>query len=131
MPPPTRVRRVSLPSHWRALVHELGITQSLVEACCDAVADAAVTRVKRVTVEIGCLCGVLPQAVRFCYDVCVQGTLLEGSELHIVSVPGQGRCRDCGTEMIAEDFLSLCKCGSANIQVTGGDELRIRQMETA
>jgi hydrogenase nickel incorporation protein HypA/HybF len=107
-------------------VHELGITQSIVDACSVAAGDATVTSV---TVEIGCLCGVLPQAVRFCYDVCAQGTVLEGSRLDIVSVPGRGRCRDCAAEMNIEDFLALCACGSTDIELCGGDELRIMTME--
>jgi hydrogenase nickel incorporation protein HypA/HybF len=107
-------------------MHELGITQSIVDAC-NAEADGA--PVARVTVEIGCLCGVLPDAVRFCYDVCAQGTALEGSKLEIHSVPGHGRCRDCGKDMEIEDFLTLCDCGSANIDASGGDELRIKEME--
>jgi hydrogenase nickel incorporation protein HypA/HybF len=110
-------------------VHELGITQSLVEACCGAAGDAAATQVRRVTIEIGCLAGLLPDAVRFCYDVCAQGTPLEGSVLDIACVPGEGRCRDCGAVMVAQDLLSLCACGSANVAFTGGDALRIKQME--
>ena len=107
-------------------MHELGITQSIVDTCRAAAGSAPV---KRVTVEIGCLCGVMPDAVRFCFDVCAQGTALEGSLLHIVSIPGRGVCRDCGMELVLEDFLALCACGSANLAVSGGDELRVKDME--
>ncbi|MGA2366576.1 MAG: hydrogenase maturation nickel metallochaperone HypA [Steroidobacteraceae bacterium] len=107
-------------------MHELGITQSIVEAC-NAAADGAC--VARVTVEIGCLCAVQADAVRFCYDLCAQGTALEGSVLDIQAVPGRGKCRDCGEEMSVENYLCICACGSVDIALSGGDELRIKEME--
>ncbi len=106
-------------------MHELGITQSLVDAC-EAAADGAT--VTRVTVEVGCLAGVLPDAMRFCFDVCAQGTALAGAALDIVEVPASARCRDCGQRAQVRDCLWLCACGSANVEFSGGDELRIRQM---
>ena len=107
-------------------MHELGITQSIVDACS---AEANGARVGRVTVEIGRLCGVLPDAVRFCYEVCAQGTPLEGSTLEILQTSGRARCLDCGSEMTIDDWLSLCDCGSANLERSGGDELQIKAME--
>ncbi len=104
----------------------MSITESIVEAC-ETEANGA--KVTRVTVEIGCLCGVMADAVRFCYDVCTQGTPLEGSRLDIVALPGRARCLDCGAAMPAFDWLDLCACGSANLERTGGDQLRIREME--
>ncbi len=107
-------------------MHELSITQQIVETCCNAAGDA---NVARVTVEIGCLCGILPDAVSFCYEVCTQGTPLEGSVLQIVSVPARARCRACFAESEIVDFLPLCRCGSADLDLTGGNELRIMELE--
>jgi hydrogenase nickel incorporation protein HypA/HybF len=109
-------------------MHELSITQQIVETCCEV---AGGTPVASVTVEIGCLCAVLPSAVSFCYEVCTEGTPLEGSVLQIVSVPARGRCRECKAESMFLDFRSLCRCGSADLEFTGGDELRIKEMELA
>lgn len=109
-------------------MHELAITQSIVEACAK---EAAGARVARVAVEIGCLSGVLPDAVRFCYEVCCQGTPLEGSVLDVQSVAACGRCRACGAEMELHDWLALCDCGSADIECSGGDALQIKYMEIA
>jgi hydrogenase nickel incorporation protein HypA/HybF len=74
----------------------------------------------------------LPDALRFCYDVAVAGTLLEGSELEIIRVPAHTRCKDCDRAVQLQDILTLCPCGSANLQPpTGGDGLLIRSMEIA
>lgn len=107
-------------------MHEMAITQSVIEACS---AEAGGERVIRVVLEIGCLCALLPDAVRFCYDVCAQGTPLEGSALEILTIPGRARCQDCGSDLELHDCLALCPCGSANLACTGGDELRIKEME--
>ncbi|MEP7271708.1 MAG: hydrogenase maturation nickel metallochaperone HypA, partial [Acidobacteriota bacterium] len=57
-------------------MHELGITRSIVGICVEHSAGA---RVKRVTVEIGKLSAIMPDAVRFCFDVCAKGTAVEGA----------------------------------------------------
>lgn len=108
-------------------MHELAVTHSIVETCSER---AAGTPVLRVTLEIGTLSCVLPDAMRFCYEVAVAGTCLEGSELEIIRIPGRSRCRDCGAVVIMRDVLSICACGSTHLDPpTGGDDLRIKSME--
>lgn len=107
-------------------MHELGITQSIVDACS---ASAAGVPIARVTVEIGCLCAVMPDALRFCFELCTRGTALEGSVLDIVAVAGRGTCRDCGRESAVRDYLCVCDCGSVNVEFSGGDDMRIREMQ--
>ena len=105
---------------------ELAITQSIVDACS---ARAGAVRVTTVVVEAGCLSGVSVAALRFCYDVCVAGTALDGSKLAIVEIAGRARCRSCGAWSAVDDYLALCACGSADLELASGDELRIRHME--
>lgn len=108
-------------------MHELAVTRSIVEACSERSAGA---RVLRVTVEVGALSCVLPEALRFCYDVVARGTPLEGSELEIVRIPGRSRCLECGREVLMDDLLSPCPCGSVNLEPPrGGDRLRIKSMD--
>jgi hydrogenase nickel incorporation protein HypA/HybF len=109
-------------------MHELGITQSIVEACS---ARAGGAPVSRVTVEVGRLSAVVPDALRFCFDVCREGTPLEGAELEIIETPGRGRCRRCGEETEMDDFLARCRCGAVGLECIRGEELKIRSMEMA
>ena len=44
-------------------MHELSVTHSIVEACCERAGD---TPVLRVTLEIGTLSCVMPDSLRFC-----------------------------------------------------------------
>ena len=56
-------------------MHELSITQSLVEAVLDRTGGRSVTGVN---LRIGPLSGVLPDAVRFCFEVVSADTPLAG-----------------------------------------------------
>lgn len=110
-------------------MHELSITRSIVEACSEKANGA---RVLRVTLEVGKLSCVMPEALQFCFDVCTRGTPLEEAELDIVSVPGRGRCRACGQRVELHHLLDTCRCGGMVFgEREGGDDLIIRSMEVA
>ena len=61
-------------------MHEMSITQSIVEICEE---HAGGRRVRSVTLEIGELSGVVPDAVEFCFAACTRDTLLDGALLTI------------------------------------------------
>jgi hydrogenase nickel incorporation protein HypA/HybF len=107
-------------------MHELSISQGIVESVCEAVPDG---QVLVVTVEIGKLSGVVPDAVRFCFDECARGTRLEGARLDIVDVRGRGRCASCQQELDMEEPVTSCPCGHPFVEILHGQELRIRSVE--
>ena len=107
-------------------MHELSIAHSVVEICAEQAHGA---RVRRVTLEIGRLSAVLPEAIRFCFDVCAKDTVVEGAALEIVEMPGQARCLACGAALDVEVPFGQCACGSENLELISGQQLKIRQME--
>jgi hydrogenase nickel incorporation protein HypA/HybF len=107
-------------------MHELSITQDIVEAVC---ARAAGARVLRVVVVIGKLSAVLPDAVRFCFDICCEETPLAGAALEIVEPPGVVRCRTCSVEFEIERPFARCACGSTELEWISGEQLLIREIE--
>ena len=107
-------------------MHELSITQSIVDAIVERMDGATVTAVR---LEIGRLSGVVPDSVRFCFDVVCAGTTLDGARLDIDEPPGRARCRTCAEEFAMADLIPLCPCGSADIEVLSGKQLRIRSVE--
>ena len=107
-------------------MHELGITQQIVEIVCRR---AEGRRVTRVVLEIGKLTVVLPDAVRFCFDLCCEETEAAGAELEIVEIPARARCRDCQTEITRDQPFGMCECGSCDLEWLSGDELRVREIE--
>jgi hydrogenase nickel incorporation protein HypA/HybF len=108
-------------------MHELGITRNIVAIVTEHARGA---RVKRVALEIGKLSAIMPDAIRFCFDVCAQGTLLEGAELTIAEIEGLGRCEGCGAPVALERPFGLCgACGSRQIHCISGQEMKIKEME--
>jgi len=86
-------------------------------------------RVERIVLEIGQLSLVLPDAVRFCFDLVARGTACEGAVLEIIETPGRGRCRQCKKELALGDLLEACPCGHVDVEVLAGQELRVKEMD--
>jgi hydrogenase nickel incorporation protein HypA/HybF len=111
-------------------LHELGITQSIIEIAERTARAQQATKILSVTVEIGSLAGVVPEALEFCFEACSNGTLLEGAQLLIERVAAQGRCQDCGRLFPLEELLACCPdCGSAAAEIVTGEEMRVKEME--
>ena len=103
-------------------MHELAITESVVSAVAERLPDAKVTEIR---LEIGALSGVVADSVRFCFDLVTEGTNLAGARLDIVEPQANCRCRSCAAEFTLDGPIVLCECGSADIEVVSGMELRI------
>lgn len=109
-------------------MHELGITRNIVSICGER---AGGRRVSRVQLEIGRLSAVMPDAIRFCFDVVSQGSVVEGARLEIIEVAGLGRCRGCGASIALASSSRRCPvCQSLDVELLAGDELTIKEMET-
>lgn len=107
-------------------MHELALCRGIIEEVSAHITDA---KVQKVVVEIGRLTIVLPEALRFSFDLCAQGTALEGATLEIREVPGKARCLDCQQEVTLERPFDRCSCGSSALLRLSGDELRIVEVE--
>jgi hydrogenase nickel incorporation protein HypA/HybF len=105
----------------------MSITQSIIDICEQ---NASGQRVLSVTLEIGRLAGVVPESVEFCFAACAVGTLLEGANLIIETIPGQGRCYGCGAEFACSSFFEPCPgCGEYQVEILAGEELRVRELD--
>ncbi|GAA3745705.1 hydrogenase maturation nickel metallochaperone HypA [Streptomyces tremellae] len=106
-------------------MHELALTQGVVDAVCEA---AEGRHVEAVTVRVGVLTAVVPDAMRFCFDLVTAGTVAEGARLEIDQPAGAARCRACAADFPLDGPVLLCPCGSADVQVVSGRELQIVSM---
>jgi len=66
-------------------MHELGLTMEIVEI---AVEHAAGRPVRKLRVAVGKRAAVVPDSLRFCFEVCAKDTVLEGAELVLDEAPG-------------------------------------------
>jgi hydrogenase nickel incorporation protein HypA/HybF len=107
-------------------MHELGITQNIIEI---ATTHAEGAKVCRITLEIGQLTAIMADSIRFCFDICAQGTPLEGAMLDIIETPGLGQCHDCGQRLTLDQPFGICDCGSPHLEIIQGQELTIKELE--
>jgi hydrogenase nickel incorporation protein HypA/HybF len=107
-------------------MHELSVTQDIVRTVVDNTDGRTVTGVR---IRIGALSGIVPEAVRFCFDLAASGTTLDGASLQIDDEPGRGRCRVCGTEFDMPELLPRCPCGSTDAEVVAGRSLIVVSVE--
>ena len=109
-------------------MHELAITEGVVDAVTGRLPGARITCVR---LEIGALSGVVADSVRFCFDLVTEGTSLQGARLEITEPAGRCQCRTCGGEFQPDGPILLCPCGSADIAVVSGQDLRITSVMVA
>jgi hydrogenase nickel incorporation protein HypA/HybF len=107
-------------------MHELGISRNIVAIVGEA---AKGRRVRRITLEIGKLSGVMRDAIEFSFDVVAQGTPAAGAVLEIREIDGRARCAECGAEFALPDFLAACICGSRRLAYLAGEELNIKSVD--
>lgn len=92
--------------------------------------DHAVRQVKRVRIELGCFACVSKEALSFAFDVVMRGSVADGAELVFLDLPGRAICYDCAEEVSILDRLACCPvCGGSTLMPTGGDDMRIKDME--
>lgn len=113
-------------------MHEMSLAESILQLIEDAARTHDFARVRRVRLEIGRFACVEAEALRFGFAVVAKGSRAEGARLDIVETPGRGTCLDCGTPAEMADRLDPCPaCGGVRLVPTGGDEMRIRDLEVA
>lgn len=109
---------------------------SLAEGVLQLIEDAArqqeFEKVTAVWLEIGQLSGVEVEAMEFCFDVVTRDSIADGARLEIISLPGTGWCMQCSKTVAMDEVFGECpECGGHRMQVTGGTEMRVKEMEVA
>ena len=113
-------------------MHELSIARSVVDAVEQARAEKSLGPISLVRLRIGRMSGVLPDALRFCWDTATQDTGLAGAVLAVVVTEPQYRCRECNATAPFESEADRCPdCGAIALGLDGGTDLVIDSVETA
>jgi hydrogenase nickel incorporation protein HypA/HybF len=112
-------------------MHEMGIALQIVEIATDSLPeDLGHARIEKVNLKIGKLAAVVPESLRFCFEVAVKDTLLAGAKLAIEEVPVVARCKACNQEFTIDEPVFTCKtCDSGSLEILSGRELDIESIE--
>ena len=113
-------------------MHEVSLCEGIVRVVEDQAVAQSFERAYVIRIEIGALSAVDADALRFAFPSVTMGTRAEGAVLEIVAVPGEAWCLDCkDTVPLAARGEPCPQCGGYKLTVTGGDVMRIKDMEVA
>ncbi|MEZ4519316.1 MAG: hydrogenase maturation nickel metallochaperone HypA [Chloroflexota bacterium] len=111
-------------------MHEMAVTQSILNIALDHAERAGATRVSDLYLLVGQLSSIVDDSVQFYWDIISKETICEGAQLHFERVPAQMVCLDCGEQYVLTGGLTECPaCGSFHVHVSGGEEFRLESIE--
>jgi hydrogenase nickel incorporation protein HypA/HybF len=111
-------------------MHEMSLCEGVLRVLQEQAVSQGYSRVKCVWLEIGALSGVEPEAMCFSFDAVMRGSLADSARLEIIHLPGMAWCMQCSKPVqVAARYEPCPDCGSYQLQVTGGDEMRIKELE--
>ncbi|MBN1306778.1 MAG: hydrogenase maturation nickel metallochaperone HypA [Chitinispirillaceae bacterium] len=111
-------------------MHEMSIAEGMIDIINETARKHGLSRVEKVRLRIGAMRQIVPDALRFAFEVLGKETIAHGAEIVITDVPVKASCGDCGCEFRVEDRCFICaSCGSGSVVVTAGKELYIDSIE--
>lgn len=111
-------------------MHELAVTQQLLQLALKQAATADAARVVGLSVAIGELSTFSEDAVEFCWEHVARGTACEGATLRFSRTAAALTCRDCGhVHTWAGEPAPCPHCGSLRLDVTAGDDLLLESID--
>lgn len=111
-------------------MHEMALCESVVRILEEQAHEQGFAKVTVVRMAIGQLSQVELDSFRFCFGAVVQGTLAAGAQLDIETPAGKAWCLDCRRDIHLARLGEACPdCGGYALQITGGEEMRITELE--
>lgn len=107
-------------------MHELAITENILQIALRHAAQAHAQRVTDLYLVIGNLSSIVDESVQFYWDIIAQDTICEGALLHFERVTAVFHCLDCHQTYPLQGELSACiHCHSPYVQLISGEEFRL------
>ncbi len=111
-------------------MHELSIAQSILDILKNEAVTNGYDSIDSVTVEAGEMTGIVPASLELCFEIAAKDTVAKGSSIEIVMLPITASCNDCEKDFdIVGRAFECPHCESTSFKVTGGNELRIVEIE--
>jgi hydrogenase nickel incorporation protein HypA/HybF len=110
-------------------MHELAITESILQIATEEAARTGAARITRIVLRVGALTDIVPESVQFYLNAAARGTLAEGVRLETLLVPLGATCTGCGQFFIVQHYDLTCpQCGGTG-KITQGRELSVESIE--
>ena len=111
-------------------MHELGITQNMLDLVLEEAKKAGAKRVGRINLALGEMSDITSESVEFYFQMLSKGTIAQGATLSFEITPTEVRCRACGESFILKEPDWLCPhCSSIDLETVSGNELSLQSIE--
>lgn len=111
-------------------MHEFSIMQAALETAGEQTRAAGATEIHRLTLRVGALSGVVPEALRFAFAALKDQSLAATAELEIEEVPAAGWCPDCAVEFAVAHLHYECpRCLQPSGHLRRGKEMELASLE--
>jgi hydrogenase nickel incorporation protein HypA/HybF len=111
-------------------MHEFSIMQSALETAAQKTQAAGATQIHRLTLRVGKLSGVVPEALRFAFDALKTSSPAATATLEIVEVPAACWCAPCAAEFETADLKYECpRCHQPSGELRRGREMELASLE--
>jgi len=111
-------------------MHEVGLMQDAIDIAVDRARRSGANRVCAVRLRVGEDSGIVPDSLRFAFDVIAGDTIAKGARLDIETIPVCCYCSRCRREFITKSVFYECPtCGSPTSEVRAGREFQLLSVE--
>ncbi|MBO4218456.1 MAG: hydrogenase maturation nickel metallochaperone HypA [Erysipelotrichaceae bacterium] len=113
-------------------MHELGIVFHIIRQVDEVAEENKVTQVRKVTLEIGEVSGVIPHYLQECWKwACLnKSSYMKDCQLEIVTLKATSFCEDCRRLYDTAPGGRICPyCQSTRTYLVTGNEVSIRDIE--
>ena len=111
-------------------MHEMSLCEGVLQIIESEGKNQNFSKVKRVILDVGVLSGVEIPALEFAFEVVMRGSVAEHATLEINELEAQAWCMQCAEAITVKQRYDACpKCGSYQLQISSGDEMRIKELE--
>ena len=111
-------------------MHELTITQNMVDIAVEQAEAAGANQIKRINLVVGQMSGIVEESVQFYFGFINKDTIAEGATLNFKTIPTTAKCLNCGTQFELPEYDWVCpSCHSTKMEIVSGKELFIESIE--
>jgi hydrogenase nickel incorporation protein HypA/HybF len=113
-------------------MHELSLMQSTLEIALEYAQNQGAQKIHQLNLRVGAMSGVVPEALEFAFDACVQDTIAAGANLKLELVPAVCYCQNCDRSFAPPDLIYVCPdCGQISSKLIQGRELQLTSLEVS
>jgi len=111
-------------------MHEIGLMQDAIDIVVDRARRCGASHVRSVRLKVGEDSGIVPDSLRFAFDILSGETIAKGASLEIETVPVRCYCHGCAREFISKSAFYECPtCGHPTADVHTGREFQLVSVE--